>query len=183
MLKLKILFCTIITAISLQVYCQENIIISKVINYQEYSENIAGNKIDKLSFENTVNTEKYGELPVYLYQQVINNSIDSVSINLFKSEFIQPTIEIHSSLINNSPQISQDISFSRGQKILNIYIMPFINNGSKVEALSKFELMVTTFSSNSNKKRLGGIHNWASNSVLATGDWYKVKYVSQLNYY
>ncbi len=168
----RFFFITVILFSGLTIFAQQNIFITKSINY--LPENKSYTK-GKALFDNAAITSQSDDIPYFMIQRKIGNSVDSVDLFLMNTLFETKNNLPSSEEIRDLKPIFYKISAARGQKILTVFILPFSEENNKVKALKKFDLLVTVYSSKKTNLHLKGNTKWADNSVLATGDWYKVK--------
>ena len=164
----------LLIAFSLPTWGQKNFIIEKNINIREI-QNPYEKSINELTFESAVIHPIFQNIPVVHFQIPIDFQIDSIQLFLFDKS-IKPNINIpaHYSL-EACPNYHYEIQKSGNEYYLSIFYKPFIKNiHGNFEALNSLKLMVTTYG-NDKKLSTKGAGKWASNSVLATGDWYKLR--------
>lgn len=122
--------------------------------------------------------------------------IPYINVNIPIGEYI-PDIEIvepkfaavsgeELSLLGNAeiPEtllVQQDIITSRAQKQLSVQIFPFVREDGIVKKLTGYELKQTK-SAQSRKATAATIHSYAANSVLASGNFVKIR-ISQTGIY
>ena len=136
-----------------------------------------------LYFQNAVFDEKYGNLPVFferikspsINDQLMYKTYDEVYVELTNAELL--ILGENSKIITND--ISIDISLSIEKKIpySNVMILPFRRNSltGKYEKLVSFKPEISY--KKTDLKHTSTERVYASNSVLASGNWYKF-YVS-----
>jgi hypothetical protein len=154
-------------------YSQENFIFERELKYS-FTKNTKITEGQIIDFEDAVNHEIFGSIPVLNFQIPLDFEIDSLDINVFDSKVISnisfPSIE----QIQKTPKYHYEIQHTQGKIFLNIFFRPFIIDSNQVFAYEKIKLLITCYKSDTKTKNTK-VYKWNSNSVLANGDWYKVK--------
>ncbi len=129
-----------------------------------------------LRFYGSINPSKYDYLPVYATELTLNTNADLViTINNAVYEPVNTDgVEFNNQLIQNNIDFKYSIQYYKKSPVANIYFVPLRkNNFGGIEKLVSGELDVTIV--NKPQQRSSGRSvDWAANSVLATGSWYKI---------
>ena len=75
----------------------------------------------------------------------------------------------------NQPTLNQFITYQKGRPILNVEIFPYRAGTGYLERLESFRYTLSPTAEVKRKSRLGKAGNFAGESVLATGEWFKFK--------
>jgi hypothetical protein len=147
---------------------------------QDFSKSVVLNwKTDnqQLYFQNATFLNNFNRLPIFIHVFDIGNNSDViVEISNEKYQLVQGiTLSPKQlSLIQNQIIIKNDIGIERGNALATISILPIRNNGGQIEVLSSFDLSVKPVKNNSTSRLFNlNSQNYASNSILKTGNWYK----------
>lgn len=117
------------------------------------------------------------DLP-YFNQRIPADPAFNYEVSVENPEFIEISSAeeslLKSNAIGESPTVTTRILNSRGDNILDISLLPFINKAGSVLKLKTFNLKISKTPKPS-KARAAGIHTYAQNSVLANGKFVKIK--------
>lgn len=128
------------------------------------------------------NPLKYKNLPLFSYTNTLKNA-KNIQVSL-KNEIYEPidskTKIQNQEIITNSlsNEIQTSIGYERGQPILSLQLLPIrLNpNSGLYEKLISFDIVIN-YSISNNSTVPFRKKNYATNSVLAQGDWYKIAVV------
>jgi len=131
-------------------------------------------------FDNAVFLDPCISIPQYFEREKINNKNVEVKAYLLNPVYIELSDKEAALVSKNAKAIMNDIvpetriSFERKSPFVNITFIPIRKNGStgKFEKLISFDLKLVEKETSSTKNL--NERTYASNSVLATGDWYKI---------
>ncbi|MDQ3190906.1 MAG: type IX secretion system sortase PorU [Bacteroidota bacterium] len=130
-----------------------------------------------LSFENAVVDEGYNYLPAYLHREKIignPNNIQAELTNAVFQELTQEEMHLVDGLddIKGAIKIQTSVGYDKKQAYALVGFVPiqFNNITGSYEKLISAEINLT-YSGNKNSR---SVNNYAPNSVLSTGDWYKI---------
>jgi hypothetical protein len=170
----KFIVFTLFIFLSTQVTVAQDIyFIEKELSYS-YIQNPLDSSQKALSFDDAVLKEEYGLNPVLNIQIPYAGLVDSVQLFVFDSEKANMTSQNNTKRINELPQYTYEVAKSRNQQIIQIYFRPYASQQNTLEVMTRLKLMVQVYATSSNNARKGG-KIWASESVLAKGDWYKFR--------
>jgi len=171
---IRILFIISLSLFSLKSFSQS--VINKIftINNIEPKNNTSIKSNYKLNFDGAVPSEKYYGLNAFIYSISIKNneSVDIKLENIINTTIISDSI-IKNNKLDSSYSYTVDYYYSKGVKNARIFIEVFRKNGKSVEQIKSFNLKILT---TENKSFVPpSIKTYASNSVLSSGDWYKIR--------
>jgi hypothetical protein len=128
-----------------------------------------------LRLKNGNNSSRLDHLPVFSHQMNLNTEAElSFVINspVFEPLSNANEFDLKQSLLSGSIEVKYEIHYYRKQPVATIYFIPLIKNSfGGIEKLISGELEV--FISPKAAKRAASSQNYAQNSVLSTGNWYK----------
>lgn len=150
-----------------------------------WSENLIFKNFDNkysesLYFENALFLNDFGDFPVYFEDFNFENENSDYIFQIINPEY--KTIDINEmSGIKGLENLSSDIKikssyiFQKKERKAALYLLPLRKNikNNTVEKLISFDLKITTVDKNHDNAKNLNIYN--DNSVLAQGDWYKIK--------
>jgi hypothetical protein len=152
-------------------------IVWKGIHSQSFSE--AG-RAEFLYFEGAIYNPTQDYLPTYFEKIKIGNDAGDIAVTLSDpvfEEFTEKEQKLIKSpaLISTDIIIRSDIGYERKQSFALIELIPIRRNAAtgKYEKLVSFGLDISTMPA-ANKLPSTGAMAYASNSVLASGEWYKI---------
>ena len=129
-----------------------------------------------LRFYGSVNPAKLDYLPVYTTELNLNVASDlTFTINNAVYEPVNITgVEFNSQLIQNNIEVQYSIQYYKKMPVAAIYLIPLRkNNFGEIEKLVSCEIQINIIPKPQQRSGRNGV-NWAANSVLASGNWYKV---------
>ncbi len=152
-------------------YAQEFFSNEIVINWQKDSKN----SVSSEAFEFAIESESNPKLPAYHYTMSLDNdeiieiSLSDISVSAYETKINE---QFKFSDIEDEFNYSIRYLYDRGNKTADIRIETYRKKNNKIEQLEAFSI-------NSSIKRIKGTSStkrtYADNSVLASGDWYKIK--------
>ncbi len=129
-------------------------------------------------FSNAVSSEHYISLPAYYYQVLTGNN-ESVDVQILNPVFKPLPDSVKSRIfafndISEKLIYNQKTSSSMGKSSTDIFVETFIKKNNHLQQLISFDLQIIRKKS---EKRIqtGKGKTYAAHSVLAKGDWYKIK--------
>ncbi|PLX05611.1 MAG: hypothetical protein C0598_14125 [Marinilabiliales bacterium] len=153
----------------------------ETINWQNIQHiNVAeGNSIARLSFKDA-NYSDLESSPFFSKDYLIHTAKADISADLINAVFVHATEEESLLLLNNDEipaekvKLDANIIISQKQPYANIKIIPlrWNENLQLIEKLVSFELIINI--KETPEKQHYSI-DYASNSVLSTGDWFKIR--------
>jgi hypothetical protein len=129
-----------------------------------------------LRFYGSTNTSKFDYLPVYSSEINLNTTSDlSFSLNNAIYEPVNENgIEYNRQLVQNDIQVQYAIHYNKKMPVATVYFIPLRkNNFGGLEKLVSAEITITITPKPQQRNSRSNV-NWAANSVLSTGNWYKV---------
>ncbi|MDP3927970.1 MAG: type IX secretion system sortase PorU [Bacteroidota bacterium] len=117
-----------------------------------------------------------GEPALPAYQGVLKlnqNSVQDVKIVIESEKNYDLTANFSAEKLKSSYQINYYVAIERGEFKLLYQIVPLKKIGSAIQKLEKFSLDIT-YGINQNAINLNKKQTYASQSLLATGDWIKI---------
>ncbi|MCD4747594.1 MAG: type IX secretion system sortase PorU [Bacteroidales bacterium] len=139
------------------------------------------NNVDFLYFDGAYTDVNSGSLPVYTERFKLNSSNVVINVllkNEIFEEFSEKEINILKDLdcINTNIKITHSLAIERKVPYALITFIPIRKNpeNGKFEKLVSFELELEITENTSNKIS-PNIRDYAENSVLSTGNWYKIR--------
>jgi hypothetical protein len=128
-----------------------------------------------LQLKNGDNASSFDYLPVFSKQFPLNEDAElSFSINnaVFEPLNKADDFELKQSMLTGNIEVKYQIHYFKKQPIATIYFIPLVKTAfGSIEKLISCELEV--FVSPKAAKRSGSNPNYAQNSVLSNGNWYK----------
>jgi hypothetical protein len=126
------------------------------------------------NFDRAIPSEKYDDLNAFTYSIPIkdNENVDIILEDI-SNIIIKPDSITNKNIFDSSYTYSVDYFYSKGVKNARIQIEIFRSNNNSIEQIKSFRLKIITKEDNAftpPPKRV-----YAANSVLSTGDWYKIK--------
>lgn len=167
-----ILFILFFFPISI-LFGQSNFIIDKNISYEKFRD-INDTTKCIVSYDDAVIHEDFGNIPVLLIKIPLKKRIDSLELHIFNNKVTFKDYFPLNTDIEKLPVYSYEIQQSRGNYFAMIYFNPFVESKqNRCNGYNQVKLLITTYASdnNDNKRK----KTWESNSVLSSGDWYKIK--------
>lgn len=134
------------------------------------------NDVDSISFISFNNAIYKNNLPYYLYRINLSEPY-SYTAAILNENFIECTLEeekvIEGSYLTEEFQVVSEILYEKKEPVLGVSILPIRKNpfSGKYEKLISFQINLTKNSLLSTER---GTRIYATNSVLATGKWYKI---------
>ena len=134
-----------------------------------------------LNFDDATFVDAYGLLPVFTRRIPMNENTERLSFELKNVKWATVAADMRliedAQLITDAPQYSEQIAVTRGERHTIFRLMPLRFNAvsGNFEKIISFELSweVSPFEANIRVKR-DSIPNYADNSVLAAGTWFKI---------
>ncbi len=129
-----------------------------------------------LRFYGSINPSKFNHLPVYTTEVNLNTTSDlTFTINNAIYEPVNVSgVEIPNQFIQNNIDIQYSIQYYKKQPVASLYFIPLRkNNFGEIEKLVSCEIQVNITPKPQQRNGRSGV-NWAANSVLASGNWYKI---------
>ncbi len=134
-----------------------------------------------LSFQGSVLHPEYGMLPVFIKTLIFNPEHDSLAGVYLRNQVYEQVSEPELSRVNGLEKIGGDIpvlhqlSVARKKTSLEIILLPLRRNAvtGAIERLVSFEI-VTEIENIPHKTTYKSGGSYASNSILASGAWYKL---------
>ncbi len=143
------------------------------------SENLApGLTKSFVRFDGGTYAMEKSELPWYSTRISLPNYPNSVQVDLANAQFAPLSPEEKAIAgndnykLSNTPPIEYRVELVKGQHYVYVNVLPFISQNGNTLKLVGFDLAVNYFGERKQKK--SGARGFASNSVLASGDWYKI---------
>ncbi|MCO5229900.1 MAG: type IX secretion system sortase PorU [Chitinophagales bacterium] len=131
------------------------------------------NNSDDLSFSNANYSAHHQYLPTYSFQKNENHQVANlISISTRKVPTSYLSIE-QLNHISNDWQVEVFSGIQKGQAVSTIEILPFRKAGNDIEVLEKFDIELRK-AENSTKKSQSRAIQYADNSQLSSGNWYKI---------
>ncbi|MFZ4724783.1 MAG: type IX secretion system sortase PorU [Paludibacter sp.] len=114
----------------------------------------------------------------YFNKRIASDKSFSYNVILTNPVYIPVSIEeiqvIGGNIIPKVVDIKTDILYERGSGVLDIRVLPFINQDGKIMKLQSFDLQINK-TKQAQKISSATRHSYASNSVLAQGRFVKIK--------
>jgi hypothetical protein len=136
-------------------------------------------KLKVLSFEGAIyDNAENGYLPLYYFSKKINQNNGIVTADLSNLLFEElPATHLNSQsleLISSEPVVRAYFAKERKSSLAMIYLVPLRRNNStgRIERIVSGDLRITINPDITKSGRSD--HNYADNSLLAKGDWYKL---------
>lgn len=170
--SLSLLFFAVL--FSVQFYGRETIQISKKLHWTDLKSS-EKRSVNTPDFEGSIRLEEFGNLPVFYYSQAlpgyfepIATSFGATSTSTFPASVISAE---EKKSIGNSWKVFPKVSRGGEKWYLTVYFLPIIEAGpGGYERLTDFELSIDLEPGSPAQNR---DLTFASNSVLAEGQWYK----------
>ncbi len=127
---------------------------------------------ENLSFTGAAFSSQYNYLPVFSFQKNGNISL-SGNIQVISSKKISADLLNREQLevINEDWQIKIQHGIQNRSVISTVEILPFRKSGNEIEVLESFSIQ---FNHNNSARTAQATQQYASNSLLASGNWYKI---------
>ncbi len=130
------------------------------------------------SFAGAFHHEASSFYPVYLNKIVLGKgqAVSNVTIEVIQSSIVYPN---HSKVLNSiRPEalaaFRWDAKTERGQQVVIFEYMPISGSLGQIEEVTRFKIKVQTQPSPARAKS----QTYAANSIMASGDWYKIGVVA-----
>lgn len=154
-----------------------NMVSEKIkLNWNGISEDnsIEGVKISFLTFEGAL-LDLPSPLPSFVYQKKINTNQTVSEVILKEQNYIalteQEKLLLNKIAIEKECKISFETKIERKEKFVSVTILPFRKNNNTIEKLTSFSIEII---SKANLFQKIAVTSYASNSVLASGTWFKI---------
>lgn len=130
------------------------------------------NNSKELNFENASFSSSYQYLPIYSIQK--NGLLQVEKFQVLQSKKISTLLfsKEQLELISEDWQLNTQTGIRKRENITTIEILPFRKSGNEIEIIVEFELEMNSSSSNL-KFSSAPAQQYANNSLLSSGDWYK----------
>lgn len=135
-------------------------------------------QIDQISFQGArILASSY--LPYFAYTIDVSQNTSSVNVRLVNTKTEAASSAERDILRNyslpNDFKVSSIVRTSAGKKFAVVMVEPLKRTGSNVEKLMAFDVQITEQSTASSAARGSrGVNSWVDNSVLSSGQWYKL---------
>lgn len=131
----------------------------------------------KLTFQGAIYPETSEKLPLYTFTQNIGVYADAdIKISNEIYEVVQGLVFTPKQLntIQNNIVVNSEIGSERKNNLVTVTILPIRYNNGIVEVLKSFDFSIIPINDNASSKLLGtSAQDYALNSILKTGKWYK----------
>ena len=166
----------ILTALTLLLFIGNSLYAQKLnIEEIEWKEDIEINNEKVQFFEGATYDFEKGNLPIYKFYVPVNQSTKSFEVSIDVLEF-SDSKRIRSA--NNADAVATSkieaktkVLYDKGKAVGMVEFMPFVKSGTTLKRVSKFKHEVTFQESRRSSRQS---NNFAENSVLASGNWYKL---------
>jgi hypothetical protein len=144
------------------------------------------NKRSVLTLEGAYTGDRYQGLPYFSESIKINSYNSARIINPVYAPLDQSLSEEQKNIIGNDIEFTSTVSFEKKQPYLTLSLFPFRKNPSNgiIEKLISYDIQY--YHNSSVNTRSVSSKTYAANSVLASGNWYKIAIVKdgvyRLNY-
>jgi len=172
-LKVFIIFFTL----SFNVSKASEIVINRNIEWQEkqsYSIGSSNNFVNFMTFNEASFSDETNFLPVYNELFNLNGDVlKHVKIEEIASESVDPSKIQSSKSIENNYKFWYNIAYERGKPKLIFHLIPVKQNfDGTISRLLKFKIIIDAYAELNSTAVI--LKKSASNSVLASGTWYKI---------
>lgn len=171
---LKSFFSSFAIILSLVSYSNETVLISKRLHWNDNSTTPVESG-ERLDFMGSSRDSWFGGLPYAVHRQEMRNSGRVTQVSWIKTEVSSVAMEElygnEKSNIHSDWQLHTEINDGGGKSYLVVFLMPFRQTAFRVERLTSFEIELTIEASPQLTTRS---LNFAPNSVLSEGTWYKI---------
>lgn len=132
---------------------------------------IDGKTVTQPTFPSASHFEKYGLLPVYTESLPLNSNAE-ITAQILNPVYSSVAIDNQAKdFVNEKTEVSVAVAWQRKKPSAYIEILPFRKNaGGQIEKLESFTLRLSVTPKPQHKAG----NSYASNSVLAGGNWYKI---------
>jgi hypothetical protein len=173
-LRLKTLIICIISS-SLTSFSQERetILLTKKLQWNENA-GLTTDASEELMFEESMPAEGFGGLPSIVHRQPLKSfgRIISVTIQAISTEPVRKALDTNSiHFLKNDWQYKASITDARGEPYIVLQVLPLRKSSQSIEKLVEGEIAIEW--ERSAKPNIKAI-NFASQSVLSEGNWYKI---------
>ncbi|MBU0695681.1 MAG: type IX secretion system sortase PorU [Bacteroidetes bacterium] len=119
------------------------------------------------------NPENFGELPLVYLKIPVNNSKNEVRVNIQKlsSAYLSAT-DNDFQKIKPDIQLNYSTVYEDKKPFLLIQFLPIIKESSSIKKIDEFSIEINAIKENAQLNTT--LRAYKSNSVLATGNWYKI---------
>jgi hypothetical protein len=119
------------------------------------------------------NPNQFGELPMVHLKLPTNASINAVNINISKTSNAYLNLnDADAKFIKSDIQITHHTVLENGKPYLLISFLPIINTSNGIQKVDDYIIQINAFQELSTPIKTS--RSYASNSILATGNWYKI---------
>lgn len=168
-----LIFCILTSAQSLFSQSRETRILHKRLQWSDLSMAKSGISND-LSFEEAVPVGEFGNLPSIVHKEELKNfgRISSVQVQALSTEPIQKGLSSENlASLSSNWKTKARITDARGIPYLLVEVLPFRKNGSGTERLLEADIIIEWETTPKPNLRM---LDFADNSVLSEGTWYKI---------
>lgn len=141
---------------------------------KDYTLNWLSPSKEGISFSNASKSSAYQFLPVYniRYEGSVEiQSFAATSVALLDNGILSKE---QAGILSNDFSLNTYYGYEKGKAVTTIEILPFRNNSGRIEYIEQFNLNVKNTPDPLSLARNTGNITYKPNSVLASGEWYKI---------
>jgi hypothetical protein len=168
-----LIICVLIFSSSSFSQLRETLVLTKKLQWNDSASSISFDS-EELMFEESMPAEGFGGLPSIVHRQPLKSfgRIVSVSIQATSTEPIRKALDNNSiQFVKNDWQYEASITDARGEPFLVLQVLPLRISSQSIEKLVEGEISIEW--ERSAKPNIKSI-NFASQSALSEGTWYKI---------